>query len=260
METREKLSKLSQIPVEELDKKLQFKEDKGNQLIIIKEELDRETFKNIAQAVQALGGQYVKTEKFFKLPLAKETPWEEVETALKSLPDDIKLSLTVDLIVKARSFMGPQKFRILIKQLKDIGGTYVPGKEQAHFELKVAIPIINPEKELVDRVQYGGLSAYQQALLMQELITKYNYSQEDLAAKLKRSRSWVANHMRLLQLKDKIPEQMLNLLSEGVARTLLSTPPDHLEKVAEEYVTRAKKGQAPSIAELIQIIKDAKQK
>jgi hypothetical protein len=258
MDLKEKLSKLTQIPVDQLEQKLEFKEDKISTLIIIKQELDREMFKKVAQAVQGLGGQYVKTQKLFRIANVREAAWDEVANALKSLPDDIKLSLSLELIVKTRSFMGSQKFKTLIKQIKEVGGTYVPGKDQAHFEIAVALPAVNPEKDLFDEIQYGGLTAYQQALKMQELIDKHGHTQDSIALKLKRSRSWVANHLRFMQLKNKISENLLNSMPEGVARTLLSTPEDKLDKVLEEFVDRTKKGKIPTIAELEEIIKAAK--
>ena len=74
----------------------------------------------------------------------------------------------------------------------------------------------------------------------QSLLTEYHLSQEELAERVAKKRSTIANSLRLLKLEEEILEYLRqNLLSEGHARALLSV--ENKEKrisLAKECVER----------------------
>ena len=81
------------------------------------------------------------------------------------------------------------------------------------------------ELAIIENVQRADLNALEEARGYQKLIEDYSYSQNDLAKVIGKSRSHVANTLRLLRL----PEDVLALLREGKltaghARTLVSLP------------------------------------
>jgi ParB family chromosome partitioning protein len=90
------------------------------------------------------------------------------------------------------------------------------------------------ELAIIENVQRTDLNALEEAAGYEQLLDEFNYSQTDLAKVLGKSRSHVANSLRLL----KLPERTKILLHEGKlsaghARVLLSaTEPDALaEKI-----------------------------
>lgn len=79
------------------------------------------------------------------------------------------------------------------------------------------------ELALIENIQRQDLNAYEEALAYRALIDEFNLTQEDAAKRVGKSRSAVANILRLLDL----PEEMIKALREGQitkshARTLLS--------------------------------------
>ncbi|PSC04788.1 chromosome partitioning protein ParB [Alsobacter soli] len=81
------------------------------------------------------------------------------------------------------------------------------------------------ELAIVENVQRADLNALEEALGYEQLATEFNYSQQDLAKIIGKSRSHVANTMRLL----KLPEPVKAMVSEGQltaghARALLTMP------------------------------------
>lgn len=93
-----------------------------------------------------------------------------------------------------------------------------------------AIILSGDEKEaaeiaLVENIQREDLNPVEEAMAYRSLLSEYGMTQEELAAKIGKSRSAIANAQRLLDL----PEELLALiatrsLSAGHARALLSLP------------------------------------
>lgn len=78
------------------------------------------------------------------------------------------------------------------------------------------------EMALVENIQREDLNAIEEAAAIQKLIDVFGLTQENAADRLGRSRSAVANTLRLLALPDEIKEYVTNQqLSAGHARALL---------------------------------------
>jgi len=95
------------------------------------------------------------------------------------------------------------------------------------------------EQALVENLHREDLGALEEAQAYQQLIEEFGLSQEDVANRVGKSRSAVANTLRLLQLPGSI-QKMLNdgQLSPGHARALLGTPDRALqEKIAKAVVS-----------------------
>ncbi|HWL24758.1 MAG TPA: ParB/RepB/Spo0J family partition protein [Ureibacillus sp.] len=78
------------------------------------------------------------------------------------------------------------------------------------------------EVAILENLQREDLTPIEEAEAYQSLIEKLNFTQEDLAKRLGKSRPHITNHIRLLQLPDEV-RQMVNdgALSMGHGRTLL---------------------------------------
>lgn len=75
---------------------------------------------------------------------------------------------------------------------------------------------------LIENLDREDLNPIEEARGYRQLMTDFSYSQQDVAASVHKSRSAVANTLRLLQLPDSVQEGIMNrLISEGHGRALL---------------------------------------
>ncbi len=75
---------------------------------------------------------------------------------------------------------------------------------------------------LIENLQREDLNPYEEARAYHAMIKEYDLSQEEIALQLGKSRSAIANSLRLLDLPDEIIKMLVDgSLSQGHARTLL---------------------------------------
>ena len=78
------------------------------------------------------------------------------------------------------------------------------------------------EVAIIENVQRSNLNPVEEALGYQALIDNFNYTQEQVASGLGKSRSYIANLLRLLNLPEKVQKYVRKgVLSAGHARTLV---------------------------------------
>lgn len=93
------------------------------------------------------------------------------------------------------------------------------------------------ELALVENIQRQDLSPIEEGVGYQRLMDEFQYTQEELAEMVSKSRSHVANLLRLTQLPEEVKELVDNgELSMGHARALLNTPEPIV--IAQEVVRR----------------------
>jgi len=81
------------------------------------------------------------------------------------------------------------------------------------------------ELAIVENVQRADLNPLEEALGYEQLIAEHGYTQNDLGEIIGKSRSHVANSLRLLKLPDPVRDMLAEgSLSAGHARALVSTP------------------------------------
>ncbi len=87
---------------------------------------------------------------------------------------------------------------------------------------------------LIENLQRDDLSAIEEAHAFQLLIDEFQLTQEEVAQRVSRSRSAIANTLRLLKLPKRLQEYVLSGdLSMGHARAILPLPPsDQIELAA----------------------------
>ena len=96
------------------------------------------------------------------------------------------------------------------------------------------------ELALVENIQRQDLNPVEEAQAYADLIEEYSYTQEEISKKVGRSRSSIANALRLLDLPEKVLEKLAQgEISEGHAKVLLGIKEsEKLEKAAEAVVSR----------------------
>lgn len=96
------------------------------------------------------------------------------------------------------------------------------------------------ELALIENIQREDLNPIELAMAYNELIEKYNLTQEDIAKIIGKSRSAVANTIRLLKLPERVKDYIIQgALSEGHGRVLLSVEnEDEMIKLAKECIEK----------------------
>ena len=106
------------------------------------------------------------------------------------------------------------------------------------------VPIISKSEyenhfvlSIIENTQRSNFSPVEEAKAYKKLIEEYNYTQEEIAKVVSKSRSYIANSLRILNL----PENVLDLLdskqlTQGHAKLLLSVK--NPEEIAEKIVNK----------------------
>lgn len=112
------------------------------------------------------------------------------------------------------------------------------------------------EIALIENIQREDLNPMEEATAYRHLMDSFDLSQEDVAKRVGKDRSTVANALRLLRLPNKVKDDLLaNRLSMGHARALLALETDEDMAEASEEVIR-KKLSVRDTEKLVKKIKD----
>jgi ParB family chromosome partitioning protein len=110
---------------------------------------------------------------------------------------------------------------------------------------------------IIENVQRSDLNCVEESLAYFQLMNEFELTQEEVAKKIGKERSTIANYLRILKLpKDVIVSLQKELLSFGHAKVLVSLNDDELTKrLANEVITKNL-----SVRELEELAKNAKKK
>jgi len=145
--------------------------------------------------------------------------------------------------VKAKGVLQPiiVKFNNIIHKYEIIAGErrYRASQNAGLSKIPAVIVDISDQEAyeiaLIENIQREKLNPIEEAVAIEKLINKYSYSQEEAAEKLGKSRTHVANTLRLLKLPEKIKQMLINdELSMGHARALINK--DGAEELAQEII------------------------
>jgi ParB family chromosome partitioning protein len=91
------------------------------------------------------------------------------------------------------------------------------------------------EYALIENIQREDLNPLDIALSLQSLIKEHNYTHEELAATIAKSRSYVTNLLRILNLPSFVQEKIKEkILSVGHAKVLVGLDEELLKKVVKD--------------------------
>lgn len=113
--------------------------------------------------------------------------------------------------------------------LKEIPSIIVDFNDQEMMEISI-----------IENIQRKDLNVIEEANAYQTLIDKLGITQEEMATKMNKSRSYVTNTLRLLKLPVEVQQMVVNnLLSMGHVRALLSLDSkEKMLKLAQEAVAK----------------------
>lgn len=154
------------------------------------------------------------------------------EDELMELADSIKLHGVIQPIILTKRgkryeiIAGERRFRAA----KLAGVSKVPAVIREYTDREIM------EVSLIENIQRQDLNPIEEAKAYQRLITEYELKQDALAERVSKSRSAIANTMRLLKLDERVQKMLEDeMLSGGHARALLG-----IEEKEMQYTTAYK--------------------
>jgi ParB family chromosome partitioning protein len=109
------------------------------------------------------------------------------------------------------------------------------------------------ETAVVENLHRQDLNALEEAAAYQQLIEDFNLTQDEIATRVGRSRSAVANTVRLLQLPPSVQRLVIeDQLTAGHARALLSTP----DRAAQERLAKQIVAEGLTVRQTEDLLKD----
>jgi ParB family transcriptional regulator, chromosome partitioning protein len=135
---------------------------------------------------------------------------------------------------------------ILVRELGDDRFELIAGERRWRAAKRAGLPsipvvvrevdeVLSLEQALVENLHREDLNALEEAAAYQQLMEDFSLTQEQVAQKVGRSRSAVANTLRLFQLPPAIQRLVAeNQLAAGHAKALLGTP----DRVFQEQLAR----------------------
>lgn len=93
------------------------------------------------------------------------------------------------------------------------------------------------EISLIENIQREDLNPIEEALAYESLINEYSLTQEEVAEKVSKNRSTIANSLRLLKLCDEVRQMIIeDKLTTGHARALIPIEDDELQTEAANFI------------------------
>ena len=178
--------------------------------------------KNISSVLDAKEGEQVHIVKITQVEPNKDQPRKNFsEDELQELSDSIKqVGLINPIIVQDRKsdkdhymiIAGERRWRAS----RMAGLTEIPIVIRHYTDKEIV------EISLIDNLQRTDLNPIEEALTYKKLLDDFGMKQDEVAERVSKSRTAVANSVRLLKLCDNVQNMIIDeMISEGAARALI---------------------------------------
>ncbi|RLQ89625.1 ParB/RepB/Spo0J family partition protein [Notoacmeibacter ruber] len=161
------------------------------------------------------------------------------EDEIEDLAQSIRAHGLVQPVVVRRSSANPDGFELIAGERR-----WRASKRAGLIEVPYLLRDVDDrtalELAIIENVQRADLNPIEEAAGYQALIDEHEYSQNELAGVIGKSRSHVANTLRLLRLPDEVQRMLSDGdLSAGHARTLITAdkPEALARRIVEEGLT-----------------------
>jgi ParB family chromosome partitioning protein len=187
-----------------------------------------------------------KTEKVQEIPLdeIRPNPYQPRKTfddsTLRELADSILLNGVIQPVILRQSSV---KGYEIIAGERRVRASRLAGKATIPAIVREFDETAMIEVAILENLQREDLTPLEEAEGYQTLMNKLNLTQVDVAQRLGKSRPYIANHLRLLNLPQDVKRMLQEgLVSMGQARTLLGLNDESLiselaKRAAEEGIT-----------------------
>lgn len=215
-----------------------FGEDKIKKEFLKQKNIEEQMDKKAGTETENIESENLGKEMMVKINLVQPNVAQPRKTfddeKINELADSInKYGILQPIIVRKENSLykiiaGERRWRAA----KIAGLTVVPIRIKEYDE-KTA-----KEVALIENVQREDLNAVEEAQAYQSLINEYGLTQEEVAKRVSKNRSTIANAMRILKLNDDILELIkTGKLTEGHGRALLSIEDENLrDKIAKKVI------------------------
>lgn len=108
------------------------------------------------------------------------------------------------------------------------------------------------EIQLVENIQRKDLTDIEKAHMLDMMIKKFGYTQEQLAKKLGKNQGWVSRHLAMLQIPNIMPRGIMETgeFTERQAREILAAPEEKREEIIDKINETGKVPPAREIHEI----------
>lgn len=150
----------------------------------------------------------------------KEQPRKKFdEDLLQELSDSIKQYGVISPLIVIKK----NKYYEIVAGERRWRAAKLAGLKEVPVIIKGYTPREKLEVSLIENIQRENLNPIEEAFAYQKLINDFKLKQDDVAEKVSKSRSAIANSMRLLNLDERVQRMIVDeMISSGHARTLLA--------------------------------------
>lgn len=193
---------------------------------------DMDTPTAVTNAAQVFADRRVAIEMIVRNP--RNPRRDFVEQQLEDLAQSIKTHGVVQPIVVRPEAGNTGRYEIIAGERR-----WRASQRAGLIEVPVIIRAVDDREALeiaiVENVQRSDLNPVEEALGYQQLIDDHHYTQADLGGVIGKSRSHVANSLRLLKLPDSVRTMLESgLISAGHARALITS--ENAEQLARRII------------------------
>lgn len=169
----------------------------------------------------------IDTLKIMEIEPNREQPRKKFdEDALLELADSIKqFGVIQPLIVQKK-----EKYYEIIAGERRWRAAKLAGLKQVPVIIKDYTDQEMMEISLIENIQREDLNPIEEAMAYKRLLEEYHLKQDEVAERVSKSRTAVANSIRLLKLDKRVQQMMIDdMISAGHARTLITLEDPELQ-------------------------------
>ena len=192
-------------------------------------------FGNNAAGLSPKPGDIVQSIPTEKIQANRYQPRREFDPeALQDLAESIKAYGILQPVIVRK--IDNEMYELIagerrLRASKIVGLTEIPAIVRDYTDAQTS------EISIIENVQRQELNVIEEALAYERLINEFGHTQDELATKIGRSRSYISHLLRLLKLAPKVKEWIsVGKLSASQARPLLVIEDKELQTTAAEMV------------------------
>lgn len=196
----------------------------------------------------------VKTLRISQIDPKNDQPRKNFEPeALAQLADSIAANGILQPILVRQTHFDIERYEIIAGERR-FRGAKLAGLNEIPAIVVEADDLTAARYALIENLQREDLNPYEEAVAYDRLIQEFGLSQEEIAGQLGKSRSAVANALRLLDLPEEVIKMLIDgTLTAGHGRTLLGLKDrSQIVPLANRCVSRNL-----SVREMEQVVKQA---
>ncbi|KLU67126.1 chromosome-partitioning protein Spo0J [Desulfosporosinus acididurans] len=193
------------------------------------------------------GLQALLSDEMDENPVIKEIPISEIEPNPEQPRRDFEQNALNELAdsIREHGLLQPILVRpvgeryIIIAGERRLRAAKIAGITKINCIVQLCTDQEMAERAIVENIQRANLSPYEEGMAYHRLIQEYGLTQDQVAQKVGKARTTIANLLRIIQLPDVILEMLkAEKLSLGHAKVLLGVKDTSLQVIAAEKTVR----------------------